>query len=77
MIICLLYTSNLSRQKIFKEKILRDTNQRKIFNEKYNYNENTHDGGERFSDLRIMNYKSSGARYTVNNSVKVLSLIHI
>lgn len=70
-ILYLMFGQNLSRQKIFKEKILRDTNQRKIFNEKYNYNENTHDGGERFSDLRIMNYKSSGARYTVNNSVKV------
>ncbi len=66
-----MFGQNLSRQKIFKEKILKDTNQRKIFNEKYNYTENTHDGGERFSDLRIMNYKSSGARYTVNNSVKV------
>ena len=70
-IIYLMFGQNLSRQRIFKEKIIKDRKQKKFFNEKYNYNENSHDGGERFSDLRRMNYKSSGSKYTTNNSVKV------
>lgn len=54
-ILYLMFGQNLSRQKIFKEKIIKDTNKRKILNENYSYNDNIHDGGERFSDLRIMN----------------------
>ncbi|CAI3557034.1 cardiolipin synthase [Clostridium neonatale] len=70
-ILYLMFGQNLSRQKIFKEKIIKDTNKRKILNENYSYNDNIHDGGERFSDLRIMNYKSCGAKYTINNCVNV------
>ncbi|MBE6072455.1 MAG: cardiolipin synthase [Clostridium butyricum] len=67
----LMLGQNLSRQKIFKKKIIKDTKQRRIFNEKYSYDDNSHDGGERFDDLRRMNYNSCGAQYTVNNSVNV------
>ncbi|AQS08592.1 major cardiolipin synthase ClsA [Clostridium saccharobutylicum] len=62
---------NLSRQKIFKEKIKVDQDKRKNINDKYESNIHYHDGGERFLDLRRMNLNHSGAKYTTNNNVKV------
>lgn len=60
---------NLSRQKIFKEKIRVDEHKRKNIN--YEGDIPIHDGGERFLDLRNMNFNHSGAKYTTNNNVKV------
>lgn len=62
---------NLSRQKIFKEKIRVDEHKRKNINENYEGDMIIHDGGERFLDLRNMNFNHSGAKYTINNNVKV------
>ena len=70
-IIYIMLGQNLSRQKIFKEKILVDEDKRKNINDKYERNINQHDGGERFSDLRKMNLNNSGAKYSTNNNVKV------
>lgn len=67
----LLLGQNLSRQKMFKKKIIRDINKKKILNEKYSYHDNVHDGGGKFSELRKMNYNSCGSKYTTNNSVKI------
>ena len=70
-IIYIMLGQNLSRQKIFKEKIRVDEDKRKNINDKYERNIHQHDGGERFSDLRKMNFNHSGAKYTTNNNVKV------
>ena len=70
-IIYIMLGQNLSRQKIFKEKIRVDEHKRKNINEKYEGDIQIHDGGERFSDLRNMNFNHSGAKYTINNNIKV------
>ena len=70
-IIYVILGQNLSRQKIFKEKIRVDEHKRKNINENYEGNIHVHDGGERFLDLRNMNFNNSGAKYTTNNNVKV------
>jgi cardiolipin synthase len=70
-IIYIMFGQNLSRQKIFKEKIRVDEDKRKNINDKYEGDIYQHDGGERFLDLRKMNFNQSGARYTTNNNVKV------
>lgn len=62
---------NLSRQKIFKEKIRVDEYKRKNTNENYDSDTPIHDGGERFVDLRNMNFNNSGAKYTTNNNIRV------
>ena len=69
--IYILFGQNLSRQKIFKEKIRVDEVKRKNINEKYEGDIQKHDGGERFSDLRKMNFNQSGAKYTTNNNANV------
>lgn len=70
-IIYIMFGQNLSRQKIFKEKIRVDEHKRKNINEKYEKDIHQHDGGERFSDLRKMNFNHSGAKYTTNNNANV------
>jgi len=70
-IIYIILGQNLSRQKIFKEKIRVDEDKRKNINDKYEGNIHQHDGGERFSDLRKMNFNNSGAKYTTNNNANV------
>ena len=70
-IIYIMFGQNLSRQKIFKEKIRVDEDKRKNINDKYERDIHHHDGGERFSDLRKMNFNHSGAKYTTNNNVNV------
>jgi len=70
-LIYILLGQNLSRQKIFKEKIQVDEGKRKNINDKYEGEIHKHDGGERFSDLRKMNFNQSGARYTTNNNANV------
>jgi len=62
---------NLSRQKIFKEKIRVDEDKRKNINDKYEGDIHKHDGGETFLDLRKMNFNQSGAKYTTNNNANV------
>ena len=62
---------NLSRQKIFKEKIRVDEHKRKNINDKYEKDIHQHDGGERFSDLKKMNFNHSGAKYTTNNNANI------
>ncbi len=69
--IYIMFGQNLSRQKIFKEKIQIDENKRKNLIDIYESNDNYHDGGEKFSDLRRMNFNNSGAKYTTNNNVRV------
>ncbi len=70
-IIYIILGQNLSRQKIFKEKIRVDEHKRKNINEKYEGDIPIHDGGERFLDLRNMNFNHSGAKYTTNNNISV------
>ena len=70
-IIYIMFGQNLSRQKIFKEKIRVDEDKRKNINDKYEGDIHQHDGGERFLDLRKMNFNQSGAKYTTNNNVNV------
>ncbi|MVX65130.1 cardiolipin synthase [Clostridium chromiireducens] len=70
-IVYILFGQNLSRQKIFKEKIKFDEKKRKKLNDKYNLSNHCHDGGEKFADLRRLNFNHSGAKYTTNNRVNV------
>lgn len=70
-VIYILLGQNLSRQKIFKEKIRVDEHKRKNINENYDSDTPIHDGGERFVDLRNMNFNNSGAKYTTNNNIRV------
>lgn len=67
----IMFGQNLSRQKIFKDKIIHDIEKRKLLGDNYSYKDNLHDGGEIFSDLRKMNYASEGAKYTINNNVRI------
>jgi cardiolipin synthase len=69
--IYVMFGQNLSRQKIFKEKIKNDENKRKFLIDTYESNYYSHDGGEKFSDLRKLNFNHSGAKYRINNKVKV------
>ena len=69
--IYIMFGQNLSRQKIFKEKIRVDEHKRKNINDKYEKDIHQHDGGERFSDLKKMNFNHSGAKYTTNNNANV------
>lgn len=66
----LMLGQNLSRQKIFKEKIISDEKKRMASSQdQMNFSE--HSGGDRFSDIQKMNFNNSGAKYTINNSVNV------
>ncbi|BCZ48833.1 major cardiolipin synthase ClsA [Clostridium gelidum] len=70
-IIYIMFGQNLSRQKIFKEKIRVDEDKRKNINDKYERGLHKHDGGETFADLKKMNFNNSGAKYTTNNNINV------
>lgn len=70
-LIYILLGQNLSRQKIFKEKTALDENKRRKLSNLYKSESHEHDGGEKFFDLRKMNFNHSGAKYTTNNDVKV------
>ncbi|MBE6063758.1 MAG: cardiolipin synthase [Clostridium butyricum] len=70
-IIYLMLGQNLSREKIFKEKTIDDAKKRMILNAMYESNISSHDGGEKFFDLRKMNINSSGAKYRINNAINV------
>ena len=70
-IIYLMFGQNLSRQKMFKEKTIDDAKKRKILNDMYESNISSHDGGEKFFDLRKMNFNNSGAKYRINNDIDV------
>ena len=66
----LMFGQNLSRQKIFKDKIISDEKKR-MSSSKDSVIFSEHSGGERFSDIQKMNFNNSGAKYTTNNSVDV------
>lgn len=70
-IIYLLFGQNLSRQKIFKEKIKYDEIKRREVSSEYCCKSNYHDGGEQFFDLKRMNFNNLGSKYTMNNKVKI------
>lgn len=70
-IIYLLLGQNFSRQKMFKEKTIDDAKKRKILNSMYDSNISSHDGGEKFCDLRKMNFNNSGSKYRINNDINV------
>lgn len=70
-IIYLLLGQNLSREKMFKEKKQFDEIRRKDLNNQYYSENHEHDGGEKFFDLRKMNFNHSGAKYRTNNSVEI------
>lgn len=70
-IIYLLLGQNLSREKMFKEKKQFDEIRRKDLNNQYYSENHEHDGGEKFFDLRKMNFNHSGAKYTTNNSIDI------
>lgn len=72
-VIYIMLGQNLSRQKIFKEKIIIDENKRKFLIDTYESNYYGHDGGEKFADLRKLNFNHSGAKYRVNNKIKVFT----
>lgn len=72
-VIYIMLGQNLSRQKIFKEKIIIDENKRKLPIDAYELNYHGHDGGEKFADLRKLNFNHSGAKYRVNNKIKVFT----
>ncbi len=72
-VIYIMLGQNLSRQKIFKEKIIIDENKRKLPIDAYELNYYGHDGGEKFADLRKLNFNHSGAKYRVNNKIKVFT----
>ena len=69
--IYVMFGQNLSRQKIFKKKIKFDEKKRKNLNDTYKVNKHCHDGGEKFADLRKLNFNHSGVKYTTNNKVNV------
>lgn len=66
----LMFGQNLSRQKIFKDKIISDEKKR-MSSSQDSVILSEHNGGERFSDIQKMNFNNSGAKYTTNNSVDV------
>lgn len=70
-LIYIMLGQNLSRQKIFKEKIKVDENKRRLLIDEYESRNCSHDGGEKFSDLRKLNFNHSGAKYTINNNVNI------
>lgn len=70
-VIYLMFGQNLSRQKIFKEKTQFDEIRRKDLGNKYYSDNHAHDGGEKFFDLRKMNFNHSGAKYTTNNNINI------
>ena len=70
-VIYMLFGQNLSRQKIFKEKIRYDEIKRRELGSNSYCEKNSHDGGERFFDLRRMNFNNSGSKYTINNKLNV------
>lgn len=69
-ILYLMFGQNLSRQKIFKDKIISDEKKRMESNQDALVF-SKHSGGERFRDIQKMNFNNSGSKYTVNNSVDV------
>lgn len=66
----LMLGQNLSRQKIFREKIANDEKRIKQLVERYNNIEDEMAPSTRFKDLVMMNYNNSKAFYTAGNSVK-------
>ena len=66
----LMFGQNLSRQKIFKDKIIFDEKKR-MSSSQDSVTFSEHNGGEKFSDIQKMNFNNSGAKYTTNNSVDV------
>ena len=69
-VLYLMFGQNLSRQKIFKEKIIYDEKKR-MASSQDQLEFSKHSGGYRFSDIQKMNFNNCGAKYTVNNSVDV------
>ena len=69
-IVYLMFGQNLSRQKIFKDKIISDEKKR-MASSQDTLTFSDHSGGDKFSDIQKMNFNNSGAKYTVNNSVDV------
>ena len=69
-VLYLMFGQNLSRQKIFKEKIIYDEKKR-MASSQDQLEFSRHSGGYRFSDIQKMNFNNCGAKYTVNNSVDV------
>ena len=67
----LIFGQNLSRQKIFKDKIIFDEKKRKSITDQEKIALLKHSGGNKFADLQKMNFNNSGAKYTINNSVDV------
>ena len=72
-IVYLMFGQNLSRQKIFKDKIVYDEKKRKSLTDEEKTVFLAHSGGGKFSDLQKMNFNNSGAKYTINNSVKTFT----
>ena len=69
-IVYLMFGQNLSRQKIFNEKIISDEKKRMASSQdQMKFSE--HNGGDRFSDIQKMNFNNCGAKYTINNAVDV------
>lgn len=67
----LLIGQNLSKEKIFKVKTVKDEEKkREQLNNFYKDEEGKHDSGE-YSDLRIMNYNHGGSKYTTENKIDI------
>lgn len=67
----LLLGQNLSREKLFKEKILNDEEKRRGLAISVEANKSKHHGTKDFLDLRRMNYNHCGAKYTVGNDIEI------
>lgn len=64
---------NLSRQKLFREKIVRDVKRAKELEEKYKKLDKSTGTLEDYKDLIKMNYNHCGALYTNGNAVKIFT----
>lgn len=69
--IYLLLGQNLSREKIFKEKIEIDENKRREMSKNFLKITNSNNLLQGYTDLIKMNFNHSGAKYTTNNEVKI------
>ncbi|MPQ44911.1 cardiolipin synthase [Clostridium tarantellae] len=70
-LIYLIFGQNLSREKIFKQKTLRDEKKAYILEKKLNLTNGKIDVTNEFSDLLKMNFNHCGSIYTIGNEVEV------
>lgn len=70
-IIYLILGQNLSRQRLFREKIVLDSKKRRELSDSKKEDKKGHRASDKFLDLRKMNFNNCGAVYTKGNDVKL------